>query len=124
MPPFFEVNEGRLPVPDAAKPIAVLLLTQLKLTVPVKGLLNVIAWVVVLRQAAWSATVLTVAVGLTVMVKVVEVPVQVTPPFEKEGVTVIVAVIGELVLFIAVKDGIPPVPPDARPILLLSFDQL
>jgi hypothetical protein len=60
---------------------------------------------------------LTVAVGLTVMVNVVGVPVH---PFA-DGVTVIVAVIGEFVAFAAVNEGMLPAPLAARPIELLLF---
>lgn len=43
-------------------------------------------------------------------------PVQVVPPLVKEGVTVIVAVIGDEPVFSAVNDGIFPVPLAAKPI--------
>ena len=49
----------------------------------------------------------------------------VTPPLVKEGVTVIVAVFGEAVVFIAVKAPIFPVPKAAeRPIEAFEQDQL
>ena len=57
-------------------------------------------------------TVLTVAVGLTVIVNDNGVP---THPFAV-GVTVIVATTGAVPPFVAVKDGIFPVPLTARPI--------
>ena len=41
-----------------------------------------------------------------------------------DGITVIVAVIGALVVFVAVNDGISPVPLAASPIEMLSFVQL
>ena len=65
-------------------------------------------------------TAATVGVGLTVIVKVVDAPVQ---PFA-EGVTVMVAVIGAFVVFTAVKAAILPVPLAARPMLGAVFIQL
>ena len=53
-------------------------------------------------------------------VNVVDVPVH---PFAV-GVTVIVAVIGEVVAFVAVKEGIFPVPLAARLIAVLLFVQV
>ena len=58
---------------------------------------------------------LTVGVGLTVIVKINGVPVQ---PFAV-GVTVIVALIADVVPFVAVKDGMFPDPLAARPIAVL-----
>lgn len=67
----------RLPVPLAARPMAVLLLVQLY-TVPATGPLKV--WVTVdPAQTVWLATGLTDGIGLTVMVNVIGVPGQVTP---------------------------------------------
>jgi hypothetical protein len=63
---------------------------------------------------------LTVAVGLTVIVKVVGVPVH---PFAV-GVTLIVAVIGEVVAFVAVNEGMLPGPPATSPIAVLLFVQV
>lgn len=58
----------------------------------------------------------TIGVGLTVMVNVRGVPVQVTPPLVKLGVTVMVATTGVCVVFTAVKAAMLPVPLAARPI--------
>ena len=66
----------------------------------------------------------TVAVGFTVIVKVDEVPVQLIPPFVYIGVTVMVAVTGELPVLIAVKEGIFPVPLPPNPIEVVVFVQL
>ena len=63
---------------------------------------------------------MTVAVGLTVIVNVVGVPVH---PLAV-GVTVIVAVIGDVVAFVAVKEGILPEPLAARPIAVLLLVQV
>ena len=57
-----------------------------------------------------------IKVGFTVMVKFLELPSQVIPPFVKCGVTMIVAVIGDVPELFAVKDGILPDPLTARPI--------
>ncbi len=65
----------------------------------------------------------TVAAGLTVILKVFGVPVQVVPPLVNWGVTVIVAVTGLVPLFVAVND-IFPVPLFANPTEGLLFDQL
>jgi hypothetical protein len=63
---------------------------------------------------------LTVAVGLTVIIYVVGVPVH---PFA-DGVTVIVAVIGDVVVFEAVNEGTSPEPLAARPIAVLLLVQV
>ena len=63
---------------------------------------------------------LTVAVGLTVMVKVVGVPVH---PFA-DGVIVIAAVAGEVVAFVAVNEATLPEPLAASPIAVLLFVQV
>ena len=63
---------------------------------------------------------MTVAVGLTITVNVEGVPVH---PFAV-GVTVIVAVIGEVVAFVAVNEGTLPEPLAARPIAVLLFVQM
>ena len=72
----------------------------------------------------WFDTAFTVGVGLTVIVNVVAVPVQVTPPFVKDGVTVMVAVTADAVAFVAVKEPILPVPMAASPIEVVLFVQL
>ena len=61
------------------------------------------------------ATAFTLGIGLTVIVKVIGVPVQVVPALVYEGVTVIVATTGALLAFVAVKDAILPDPAAARP---------
>ena len=67
-----------LPVPDAARPMLVLLLVQLYIvpnTLPVKFTAAVLDPL----HTAWLATGLTVGVGLTTIVNVCDVPVQVMP---------------------------------------------
>ena len=67
----------------------------------------------------WLLTVLTVGVGLTVIVKLVDVPAQ----LRLVGVTVMVAVTGALVLLVAVNEAMSPEPLAARPMLVLLFVQ-
>ncbi len=68
-----------LPVPDAARPMVVLLLVQLY-TVPATAPVKDTAVVLAPLHTTCEVTVFTVGVGLTVMVKVIAEPVQVTPP--------------------------------------------
>ena len=61
------------------------------------------------------------------MVKLGEIPLQPTVSLVNVGVTVIVAVTGEVPLFVAVNDGIPvEVPPllAAKPVLGVSLVQV
>ena len=62
--------------------------------------------------------------GLTVIVKVLSEPVQVTEALVKAGVTVIVAVIAAVVVLVAVNTGILPVPLATSPIVVLLFVQV
>jgi hypothetical protein len=78
---FVAVNAAIFPVPLAARPIAVLLFVQLYTIVPpVVGLLKATAAVEPPLQTTWLGTAFTVAAGLTVIVNVLGVPVQVTDP--------------------------------------------
>ena len=114
---FTAVNDGIFPVPLAAKPMDVVLLTQLKLTdPPVALVVKLTAVVAAPLHNVWLLTAFTLAVGITVMVNVVDGPAQLTPPLVKVGVTVIVAVTGAVPLFTAVKAAIFPVPLAAKPI--------
>jgi hypothetical protein len=103
------------PVPLAASPIDVVLFVQLY-TVPVAVPIKVTVLVALLLQTTWLLTGATVGVGLTVMVNNTGDPVQVTPPLVKFGVTVIVAITGEEVVFTAVKGRMFPVPLPPSPI--------
>lgn len=61
------------------------------------------------------------------MVKVIDGPVQVIPALVKLGITVMVAVTGALPVLTAVKEGISPVPPAAKPMdrsLLLQVNKV
>jgi hypothetical protein len=64
------------------------------------------------------------AVGLMVMVKVLGVPSQLTPPLVKVGVTVMVATTGAVPVFTALKAPMLPVPEASNPIAVLSLIQL
>jgi hypothetical protein len=69
-------------------------------------------------------TVFTVGVGLTVIVNVFAGPEQDTPKLVKVGVTVMVAVTGDVPVLTAANAAILPVPLAPRPIVVLSFVQL
>ena len=93
---------------------------------PATGPLNTIGVVIVLPHNVWFATGFAVAVGFTVMVNIFDVPVQlkVSALFVKTGATVMLAVTGAVVVFVAVNDAMFPLPLAARPILVLSLNQL
>ena len=106
------VKAGILPKPAEVNPMVVLLLVQLYVTVPpVLGLVKLTAAVKAPLHTVWFAGVFTTAVGLTVIVNVVGVPLQVP----KLGVTVIVATTGAVPPLVAVKLGILPEPLAASP---------
>ena len=112
------------PVPLAAKPIFVLSFVQLNTVVPsVFVVVNSIASVDSPLHNTWSITESTCAVGLTVIVKVSDGPVLLTPPLSKVGVTVIVAIWVVFEELVAVKPWIVPFPDDAKEIDVLSFVQ-
>ena len=113
------VNEGTFPVPDAPNPIAVFEFVHPKVA-PVVGLVKLLAETVAPAQTVIFETAFTVGDGLTVIVNVSGVPEQ---PLAL-GVTVIVLVIGLLVVFVAVKDGMFPVPDAASPTDVLEFVQV
>ena len=79
------IKEAMLPTPFAANPIDGVLLTQLNTMLlpplPLLGLVNIIADDDEALHNTWLATAFTVAVGLTVMLNVIAVPTQLTPPF-------------------------------------------
>ena len=120
---FNAVNAGIGLVPAPTRPILVLLFVQVY-TVPATGPVMVIADIAAPLQTTILAIGVTEGVGLTVMVKLLLVPVQVTPPDVNTGVTVIVATTGALVALVAVKLAMLPVPLAARPIVVLLFVQL
>ena len=75
---FVPMKLAILPVPDAPSPMEVLLLVQLY-TVPAAVPVNVTAAVGAPLHTVWLACAVTVGVGLTVIVNVIGVPVQVVP---------------------------------------------
>ncbi len=113
------VKDGISPAPLAANPIEVLLLLQVKL-VPLTDPVKFTTLVAVPLHKAWLAGIVISGVGFTVMVKLCAIPVQPNT----EGVTVIVAVMGILVVLIAVNAGIFPVPLAVKPIEVLLLVQL
>src|SRR5512136_251126 len=116
---FRPVKLGILPVPAAARPISGLLLVQLYTIVPpVVGLVKFTAAVGEPLHTVWLATTSTVAVGFTVMVKVIGVPVQVMP-LVYTGVTVIVATAGAVPVLMPLNEAILPVPEAPKPIEVL-----
>ena len=78
------------------------------------------AVVVAPLHTVWSAGLVTMGAGSTVMVKETGEPGQ---PFIV-GVTVMVPVVGALVVLVAVKEAIFPLPLAAKPIVVLLFVQL
>ena len=117
------VKAAMFPVPAALRPMLVLLLVQLN-TVPATEPLMVTVVVDAPLQTTWLAIAFTDGVGFTVIVNVLDAPVQVTPPLVKVGVTVMVAVMAAVLTLVAVKLAILPVPAAARPMLVLLFVQL
>lgn len=103
-----------LPVPDAASPIEGVLFVQVN-TVPGNVPLNVTGAVGDPTHTAWSAGWFTLGVGFTVMVKLIGVPTQLVPILVNVGVTVIVAVTGALVTFVAINDRISSTPDAPNP---------
>ena len=105
------INDAILPTPVAANPIDGAVFTQMKpepLTAPVKFTEAVEAPL----HNTWLDIASTPGVGLTVMLNVLDGPVQ---PFA-DGVTVIVAVTGAFVVLVAANEAMLPVPFAARPI--------
>ena len=90
---------------------------------PVLVVPNVTAEVEPALQTTWLEGWITCPVGLTVIVKVLVGPVQLTPPFVNVGVTVIVATTGTIPVLMPVKAAMLPLPEAARPMLVTSFVQ-
>ena len=79
--------------------------------------------VAALLQTTWLAGWFTCAVGFTVIVKVLDGPLQLVPPLAKVGVTVMVATTGAVPVLIAVNEAILPVPDPGSPIAGVSLVQ-
>jgi hypothetical protein len=113
-------KEAMSPVPEAARPIVVLLLVQLKvvpLTVPVKAIAVVDP---PLQTTCVDGAAVAVGVGFTVIVAVTGAPKQ---PLAN-GVTVMVDVTGVVPALTAVNDGILPDPEAPRPMVELLLVQV
>jgi len=110
-PALMAVNAAMFPVPVPANPMEGVALVQSKVVLATVST-KVTATVEAPLQSVCGFTASTVGVGLTVMVNVSGVPVQVFA----EGITVIVAVSIEEPLFIALKVAMSPFPPTASPI--------
>jgi len=122
---LFAVKAPILPEPLAAKPMPVVLLVQVYVVVPPEfEVAKLIAGVLVALQTKRSDGWVISPVGFTVIVKLIGEPVQDVPPFAKVGVTIIVAIFGDVVVFVAVKTPILPEPLAAKPILGVLFVQV
>lgn len=119
VPVFVAVNAGVLPEPLAARPMLVVEFVHVNV-VPGTGLVNATDGTPAVLQYAMFATLVTVGVGLTVIVNWIDDPTHVAPALEYEGVTVIVAVIGAVVVLVATKAGIVFVPLAAMPIAVVD----
>jgi hypothetical protein len=119
------VKAGTLPVPlVGARPIDCVVRDQEKVA-PGTLLVNATDGTEDPLQYVWLATAFTAGTGLTVIVKVIGLPVQTAPTDGSvTGVTVMVAVTGVTPLLIALKEAILPVPAAARPMAGLEFVQL
>ena len=109
-PVLIPVKAGITLEPVPTNPMVVLLLVQLKV-VPAMPPEKVSAMETTPLQIDWLDIESTVGVGLTVMISIVAWPVQ---PLA-EAVTKIVSYWANMLSFIAIKDAMFPVPPDARP---------
>ena len=88
---------------------------------PVRSVPKVTSVVAFPEQSVWFVRSLIWAVGLTVMVKVSAGPTQFTEPLAKVGITVIVALIGDVPALVAVKEAMFPEPLAPRPMAVLLF---
>ena len=116
---FVATKELMVPEPLAARPMDVVLLTQLYVVLPTDPE-KVTAVVLTLLHTTWLLIAFTVGVGLTVIENDLAVPLQL---FDI-GVIVITAVTGTAPELVAVNELIVPTPLAARPIDVVVFDQL
>ena len=114
------VKEEISPLPLAGIPIEGLLFVQVASppNVFIKLTAAAISPLQTVRLPGW----VTAGKGFTVIVNDTGVPEQLEPDIE--GVTIIVAVIGKVVVLAVVNVGIPPFPLAASPIEVLLFVQL
>ena len=116
VPVFIATNAGILPVPVAPSPMLVLLFVQVyKVVPPVLTVPKVTSAVLIVLQTSWSAGRFTCPVGLTVMRKVFDGPLQLIEPLVMVGVTMMVAITGAVPVFIATNAGMLPVPDAPSP---------
>ena len=81
LPGLVALNERISPVPAATSPMLVLLLVQVNTaTPPPAGVVKLILAVGLLLHTVWLGTGLMIGGGFTVIVKVIGVPLHVTPP--------------------------------------------
>ena len=116
---FVPINDAIFPVPLAGNPIAVLEFVQANVA-PAGVLVKFEAGIVAPLQYELFAGTVTVGVGFTVIVNVDGGPGQLAGE-GLVGVTVIVAVTGDDVTFVAVNEAILPVPLAAKPIVASEF---
>jgi hypothetical protein len=116
---FMAPKEEIVPTPFATSPIEVLSFVQLNI-VPATALVNTTVEVLYPLHHVWSRIESIIGVGLTVIVKIPVIPLQLLAA----GVIVIVAVTGAVPLLIAVNEGMSPEPLAAKPIDELLFVQL
>jgi hypothetical protein len=119
--PFVPIKEGKPPVPLVARPIAALEFVHANVA-PAGTLVKGVAGIVVPPQTAMLVTGLTTGLGLTVIVNVNGRPGHGFPAIV--GVTVMVEVMGELVGFVVMNEGSPPIPLAASPIAVFEFVQV
>ena len=123
VPLLIAVNAGIVPVPEVGVSPITPVVIQLYVAL---GMLpdSAIAVLKFPLQTSRLAGASAVGTGFTVMVKVLEMPGQLLVPPETTGVTINVAVIGPVVVFVAVNAGMLPVPDAANPIAVLLLVQL
>ena len=121
-PLFIPTNDSAFPEPLAGSPMLSLVFVQLyvvaqpNMLTPVKTKEGK----VLVLHTDWFGIAVKTGEGLTIIVKACGVPVQLFAV----GVTVIVAVIVTVVVFVATNAGMLPVPVAAKPMVLLLHDQL
>ena len=119
---FVAVNAAMSPLPLAARPIVGSLLTHVYVVVPpLLFVVNPISGTVAPLHTTLLITLLTCPFGLTMIVNVCVGPLHVLVAYAKCGVTVIVAVTGDVPVLTALNDDMLPVPLAAKPMLVRSF---
>jgi hypothetical protein len=121
LPVFIDVNEGTLPLPLAANPMAELLLVQLK-AAPEGLLVKAVKGTTSPLQKTWLEIGKIIGLGFMLMVKFCAIPIQLLIC----GTTVMTATIELFVPLLATKDGIFPLPAEGNPmpILLLLHENV